>query len=155
MQSLPPLKTEHHGVTRMALSTKIIIAVVGLAVVGTIVARNDSQNGGGGPGSYTAPRSAAPRSDRGSPDDRLAMLQRQHDEIMAQVQPCLVQLQAALDEQAAGAINGEFVRHDPPCAQYMPQWQATLALLEKEIYQAQTGQDLPVRDFSGLPPPSP
>jgi hypothetical protein len=35
----------------------------------------------------------------------------------------------------------------------MPQWQTQLAVLEKEIFQLQTGVNRPVREFSGLPSP--
>jgi hypothetical protein len=58
------------------------------------------------------------------------------------------QLSAALQQQATASMNGEFYTGEPACAAYMAGWTAELAMVEKQIYQLQTGANVAVTDFA-------
>jgi hypothetical protein len=94
-------------------------------------------------GGVAAAQRPGARADGG----RLDALRAQYRALQEQVEPCAAQMNAALNETAMGAINGEMIDAQPACASMMPAWTAQAAVLEKEIYQAQTGADVSVRDF--------
>ncbi len=142
---------------QLSRSGKIAIAVVGLLAVGGIAA--SQQHGGGHANAPRSSAGAAPSAqDRGndeSGNDQLAALQAQHQQIMVLANDCAAQINQNMGRVAQGAINGELVQGEPPCQQNMAVWTAQAAMLEKEIYQLQTGAHVDVTDFVVTPGASP
>jgi hypothetical protein len=95
------------------------------------------------------------RGGAGGGGDRLEALRAQYRALQAQVEPCMAQISAALDQQALGAIEGQMIDTQPACAAMMPEWTAQAAVLEKEIYQAQTGAGVSATDFVLAPEAAP
>jgi hypothetical protein len=100
---------------------------------GSYAPTSDSDRGGSG--SYTSDQES------GSADSssQVAQFQAQHDELSAKAQQCMAQINQAMQQQAAAAMQGQMYSQMPPCNQNMQAWTAQMAYLETEIYRAQTG----------------
>lgn len=82
----------------------------------------------------------------------LAQFKAQHAQIMASANNCIVQMQQAMNQTAAAAVNGAMYSGQPACQQNMAQWTAQAAYLETEIYKLEGGDPhASVREVSGIP----
>jgi hypothetical protein len=115
--------------------TKLALVLAGVAIVG--IAAAASADGSHARGARTRVGSS-----------RLSVLEAQHQQLESQLGQCVPQLQAALQQQAAASMNGQFYTGEPACAAYMAGWTAELAMVEKQIYQLQTGANVPVTEFA-------
>jgi hypothetical protein len=138
---------------QLSRNGKIALGLIGLLVVGGIAA-SQQHRGGGASGSRSAAGAGPSAQDRGndeSGNDQLAALQAQHQQIMALANDCELQINQNMARVAQGAMNGEFVQGEPPCEQNMAMWTAQAAVLEKNIYQLQTGARASATDFVVMP----
>jgi hypothetical protein len=122
--------------------------LLGLLAVGVLYNAAHSGHSGGSrsySSSYSSDRPGstyyAADRDSGSSDSssQVAQFQAQHDELSARAQQCMVQINQAMQQQAAAAMQGQMYSQMPPCNQNMQAWTAQMAYLETEIYRAQTG----------------
>jgi hypothetical protein len=136
----------------MPLFAKVLL---GLVAVGVVYNAANSVHGSGshryassaysdrsGSTAYAADRESDRESSRGGQSDgssQIAQFQAQHDQLSAQAQQCMVQINQAMQQQAAAAMNGQMYSNMPPCNQNMQMWTAQMAYLETEIYRAQSG----------------
>jgi hypothetical protein len=127
----------------MPILPKIILGVLVLGVaVKATTSHHSSTSGSYSTASYNEGSernsyASRPSSDQSS--ELLAQFQSQHAQIAAQAQQCMVQINQAMQQQAAAAMNGQMYSNMPPCNQNMQMWTAQLAYLETEIYRIQTG----------------
>jgi len=121
---------------------KVVIGLFVIAVLYGAARRppNPTHNYGEYP---PTPRPGEEHASQGSDDDQKAQLlaryQAQHAQLVAMAQQCQVQMQEAMNQQAAAAMNGQMYTGRPACEQQMPQLVSQMALLETEIYRLQTG----------------
>ena len=87
--------------------------------------------------------------DAGQNQGQLQSLQAQYSQVQSQAYQCKLQSDQTAQQQQYNIMQGNYtVLPPPPCAQNFPQWTATMAQLEKEIYVLQTGNTgAQVRDF--------
>ena len=119
--------------------------VIGLFVIAVLYgAAHRSPNPPHNYGEYpSTPQPGEKYASQGSDDDQKAQLlaryQAQHAQLVTVAQQCQVQMQEAMNQQAAAAMNGQMYTGRPACEQQMPQLVSQMALLETEIYRLQTG----------------
>jgi hypothetical protein len=118
------------------------------------VGRSDSNPAGEsepqGGGEAVAPISRPSDAGRGQVQAQLQALQEQQAQVLAQANRCIAESNQAQARMAMAAAQG-IVLAPPACTQYMPQWTAQEALLEKKIYALQTGDThASVQDVSGI-----
>ncbi|HXN46746.1 MAG TPA: hypothetical protein VN893_08900 [Bryobacteraceae bacterium] len=121
----------------MPLFPKILIVVLALGVIYRVSNHHDSDHVRYDPAPSPDP-GPAPRPE---PDasDLLARYQAQYNQVSAQANQCVQELQAYQAQMAAGAMNGAMPGPGPACQQNLPQITVQLALLQTYITRLQTG----------------
>ena len=122
----------------MPVFPKILIVCL---VLGVVYKVGRHRNDDGGHAWVTPPpapveEGGTPATDAGS--QVLGRYESQLSQLMARVNQCVAEANAAVPAQAAAAANGMIVG-GPACIQYMPQWTVQAALLTTYITRLKTG----------------